>query len=169
MFLDGDQNYFMRNPKLYEPGMRGACFGKLKMAEWVLYAIWHALVVYFVCFFALTAAGDDNSPRQTDGKDLGFWVAGHVVYGVCVFISNLVLAHKFHHHHWQGLALIGLMIFAFFFILGVQSAWPSVTFFADVSHIFRHTFKSPLVWLTIFMSCGQVSIFELLWRSYQFN
>jgi len=100
MFLDGDQNYFMRNPKLYEPGMRGACFGKLKMAEWVLYAIWHALVVYFVCFFALTAAGDDNSPRQTDGKDLGFWVAGHVVYGVCVFISNLVLAHKFHHHHW---------------------------------------------------------------------
>ena len=63
MFLDGDQNYFMRNPKLYEPGMRGACFGKLKMAEWVLYAIWHALVVYFVCFYALTAAGEDNSPR----------------------------------------------------------------------------------------------------------
>lgn len=109
----------MRNPELYEPGMRGACFGKLKMAEWVLYAIWHAFVIYFGCFFVLTAASNLNSPKQLDGLDLGFWVAGHIVYGVCVFISNLVLAHKFHIHHWQGTALFGLMIFAFFFILGV--------------------------------------------------
>ena len=63
MFLDGDQNLFMRNPKLYEPGMKGACFGKMKMAEWVLYALWHALVIYFICFFALTEADTLNSPR----------------------------------------------------------------------------------------------------------
>ena len=121
--------------------MRGACFGKLEMSKWVLYASWHAMVVYFVCFFTLTASDEYNSPKQEDGMDLGFWVAGHVVYGVCVFIANLVLIHKFHHHHWQGAALLGLMYFAFFFILSVQSAWPSVTLFADVSHIFTPIFS----------------------------
>jgi hypothetical protein len=56
MFIDGDQNYFMRNPKLYKLGMEGSCFGKMEMFKWVLYACWHAFVVYWVCFYALTVA-----------------------------------------------------------------------------------------------------------------
>jgi hypothetical protein len=57
----------MRNPQLYQLGMGGTCFGKLEMAKWVLYALWHALVIYFVCFFTLTEADQWNSPKQEDG------------------------------------------------------------------------------------------------------
>jgi hypothetical protein len=98
-FKDGDENYFMRNPMLYRLGMEHQCFSKTEMAKWIGYALWHAFVVYNINFWALTAAGPNNSPRQSDGKDFGFWVAGHVLYGSCCFISNLVLAHKFHIHH----------------------------------------------------------------------
>lgn len=53
----------MRNPNLYKLGMEGRSFGKLEMTKWVFYALWHAVVIYFVCFWALTTADDMNSPR----------------------------------------------------------------------------------------------------------
>ena len=167
-FHDGDENFFMRNPMLYRIGMDQACFGKMEMAKWILYALWHAFVVFNINFWALEAADSSNSPRQSDGKDFGFWVAGHVLYGSCVFVSNLVLAHKFNIHHKQGAGLLGLMVFAYFFIMFLESQWPfSVTLFADVSHIYFPMFQSILVWLTIGMVLGQVSILELLWGAYR--
>jgi len=98
-FKEGDESIFMRNPILYRLGMEHQCFSKKEMAKWIGYALWHAFVVYFINFWALTAGDYYNSPRQSDGKDLGFWVAGHVLYGSCCFISNLTLFHKFHIHH----------------------------------------------------------------------
>lgn len=166
-FKEGDENYFMRNPMLYRLGMEQKCFSKTEMAKWIAYALWHAFVVYFINFWALTASTPYNSPKQSDGKDLGFWVAGHVLYGCCCFISNLTLAHKFHIHHWGGVGLIGLMTFAFFFLMFVESQWPfSVTLFADVGGIFYHMFSSLTVWLTLGLALGQVSIGEIAWKVY---
>jgi magnesium-transporting ATPase (P-type) len=156
----------MRNPKLYKIGMEGSCFGKMEMVKWVLYGFWHALVVYFVCYCALAVSNPYNSPKMENGMDLGFRVAGHVVYGVCVFIVNQVLAHKFHHHHWQGTALIIMMVSAFFVIMAIESGCPSVELFAEVSHIFEPMFSQIITWLTIIMACGQVSMLELAWSQY---
>lgn len=138
------------------------------MGKWIAYALWHSYLVYYITFWALTASDSSNSPRQSDGKDLGFWVAGHVLYGTCCFISNLTLAHKFHIHHKGGLGLIGFMVFAFFFLMFVESEWPfSVTLFADVTGIFWPMFSSLIVWLSIFLAMGQVSVLELAWKFYQ--
>jgi len=138
------------------------------MGKWIIYAVWHAFVVYNINFWALAEGDDTNSARQSNGKDLGFWIAGHVVYGVCCFISNLTLWHKFHIHHAYGLALIGLMIFAFFLILFVESEWPfSVTLFADVGGIYSHMMGSLTVWLTLAFTLGQVSVLEILWKAYK--
>ena len=60
-FIQGDENYFLRNPELYKPGMEGSCFGTKVMAKWILYALWHAYVVYLVAFRALTLASDGYS------------------------------------------------------------------------------------------------------------
>lgn len=157
----------MRNPILYRLGMDQSCFSKKEMAKWIGYALWHAFVVYYINFWALSAGEYNNSPRQSDGKDLGFWVAGHVLYGSCCFISNLTLFHKFHIHHVQGIILIGLMIFAFFFLMFVESQWPfSVTAFADVGGIFYPMFSSWTVWLTLILALGQVSMGEIAWAGY---
>jgi len=52
--------------------------------SWVAYAIFHGLIVYFLCFWILTLPG----LQQPDGKDIGFWIFGHVVYGGCVLVAN---------------------------------------------------------------------------------
>ena len=43
------------------------------------------------------------STHQSDGKDIGFWVSGMLVYGVCIFVANGVLAFKHFTHTWVGL------------------------------------------------------------------
>jgi Na+/proline symporter len=56
-----------------------------------------------------------------DGKELGFWMAGHVVYGICVIVANLVIAVKFNIHHHFSIFLIALMIIAYFFFFGLMA------------------------------------------------
>ena len=51
--------------------------------------------------------------------------------------------------------MIGLMVFAFFFLMFVESEWPfSVTAFADVGGIFSPMFSSLTVWLTLLLALG---------------
>ena len=50
---------------------------------------------------------------MSDGKDLGFWVAGMAVYGTCCLIANLVVALKMNLHHVIGTIFFALMIIAY--------------------------------------------------------
>lgn len=59
------------------------------------------------------------------------------------------------------------MVGSFFVILYIQSNWGSVTQFADVYGLFSPLLCSPLVWLTIVLACGGVSLGELLLREKQ--
>ena len=90
----GDEILFMRNPNLYKQGMEDKCFNKQEMLKWISYAIFHAFIAYLLCFFVITGDGSIwASPKMTDGKDNGFWVAGHVVFTSTVFVSNWTLVH----------------------------------------------------------------------------
>lgn len=52
--ISGDSKLFMRNPQLYKLGMTGSCFSLPILAYWILYAIWHAFVIYNLNFYALS-------------------------------------------------------------------------------------------------------------------
>jgi len=85
----------MRNPLLYRIGIEYKCFGNLLMFVWIIYGLWHSFVIFFVCFWGLTNFVDKwSSPQYSDGQDIGFWIAGHCVYGACIFIANLTIFHR---------------------------------------------------------------------------
>jgi hypothetical protein len=50
----GDQKLFMRNPQLYKLGMNGSCFSLPILGYWILYAIWHAFVIFNINFYTLS-------------------------------------------------------------------------------------------------------------------
>jgi hypothetical protein len=141
LFHQGDENLFMRNPNLYKPGMVNQYFGKLQMLKWILYAIWHAFVSYLICFFVISGdATSWSNGIMSDGKENGFWVAGHVVYASTVLVSNWALFHCFHIHHWGGISLISLMYFSLFFFMWLESSWVEPTLFADLYRLYGPTF-----------------------------
>lgn len=44
----------MRNPFLYRIGMESSLYGTKEFILWLAYAMWHAAIIYFVNFYALT-------------------------------------------------------------------------------------------------------------------
>lgn len=87
---------------------------------------------------------------QADGKDIGFWLAGMAVFGICIFVANFELAQRFHTHTILGgltLSAGCVCYFLFYFVL-------SYVFKGNIDHLFIPTFNMGLVWVTIFFCLG---------------
>lgn len=65
--------------------MNSECYGIKIFIGWLLLAMWHAIIIYMCCLWAIDYAGS----IQSDGKDFGFWLSGHNVYGACVIVANI--------------------------------------------------------------------------------
>ena len=76
--------------------MRSECFSTGIFAQWLVYGLWHAVVIFFTTMAVLS----NPATSQWDGKDIGFWVSGMAVYGSCVFVANAVVATRMHGHNW---------------------------------------------------------------------
>ena len=96
-----------------------------------------------------------------DGHTLGFWYSGHIIYGCCVLIANIVLFLKFNIHHWSGVLMFILMIMAYFLFFFVQSLF---MIFPQIWLLFTQAFSQPLTWICILFSVLCASAFELAIR-----
>jgi len=146
--------YLMTNPAFYRIGIKDECFSSELYIGWILYALWHAAVVFFGCYFALTHIG----VTQPDGKDIGLWLAGTTVYGACVCVVNLTLMMKMHVHHFLGSVLLAGSVGSFFAFFWILSKYAK----DDIRHLFEPTLCLHLVWLTLLFSVGQTFVFEYL-------
>jgi hypothetical protein len=99
---------FLRNPHLFSIGIKGECFAFKHMALWIFYGIVHALVIYFINFYAVANLVSKN------GYTMDLWVPGHVVYGSCVIVVNLIVLVRINSFDKYGVGLIVLMIVGFY-------------------------------------------------------
>ena len=95
--------------------------------------------------------------------DIGFWVVGHLVYGVCVIVANVVMLHKFNNYTGWGEVLVAIMIMAFFTSYFIESL---LDMFPQVYLLFAPTFLQPIIWAAITLSVIQCSIGEFLISRY---
>ena len=147
------QLYFMKHPLLYKLGINSECYGPVQFIAWLLYALWHALLVYMTCFWCAVIPGQS----QPDGKDIGFWVVGHVVYGAYVLVANIVIAHKFNNYTGWGEVTCAIMIMAFFTIFFLENLLPQ---FSLVYLIFDTAYMTPIIWAAMIFIALQTSAFE---------
>ncbi len=142
---------FLKSPLLYQIGINRECCSLSLLLKWVVYGLFHAYIVYEWCFKYIT-----DTP-QGDGKDIGFWVAGLVVYGACCLIANLILVHKFNLIDHVQVVFVALMVIAYFLFFALESisGW-----FPEVNHIFSTTFSIPIVWLGLLLTLGASSAIE---------
>lgn len=110
------QKYFMKNPSLYKIGLDYSCFSLVLFAKYLFYGLIQSIVIFFFAFYCIL-----TNDLQSNGKNIGFWVAGHVAYGACIIVANLVILYRFNNYTGWGEWTCTGMILAFFTILYIES------------------------------------------------
>lgn len=95
-----------------------------------------------------------------DGKDIGFWVVGHVVYGTCVMVANLVIMFKFNNYTGWGEVLSIASMVVYFTILFAENLF---NMFPQVYLIFDSAYTQPMVWISTLLALIVAGVFELFW------
>lgn len=149
------EGYFLRNPLLYRLGIEGRAFSTWLFVKWLIYALAHAGLIFFVAFWVLA----QKYAHQSDGKDIGFWSAGMLVYGVCIFTANVVLMFKHYTHYVISFFLFFLCMGNYFLFFWLFSA----TFKNEIGNLFGPTFRMRVVWLIGFFVIVTVYLVELLY------
>lgn len=148
----------MTNPAFYEIGMRDSCFSMELYIAWIAIAVWHAFTIYFSVYYTLTTIGVVTA----DGKDIGLWLSGTVVYGSCVVVVNLTLFMRAHAHHCFGVVLYSGSIASYFGVFYILSKVAK----DDIRHLFEPTLRPPLVWLAFAFSIGQAFLTDYLYKAW---
>jgi len=75
---------------------------------------------------------------RSDGKDIGFWAIGHLVYGVAVFVASAIICTRTNNFTGWGEAVNSLMIISYFFFMGVLGLvdTKSIHRFPALNHLF---------------------------------
>ena len=114
--------------------------------KWVAYGLWHALIILMFVYYPL----EQYRTSQSDGKEIGFWIGGMAVYGICVIVANVVLFMKFTIHNKVGIILFSLMILAYFVFYFLINLLPE----GHIQHIFGTSFSLLILWFTFLLTLG---------------
>lgn len=143
--------YLMDHPLLFQRSMHGEYFTIAKFVMYLLYSLFHAIIIYFFCFHLV-----EGPSMQPDGKNLGLWVPGHLVYGACIIVANFTLLMRFNNFAAWGEALVYLMILSYFTLMHLESQ-VGLEIVPDLYYVFPLMFNLGLVWLQLII-CGCIAL-----------
>lgn len=98
---------------------------------------------------------------MTNGKDIGFWVVGHTVYGTCCVLANLLIAFKYNNHSGWGEVLAfgsALTYFTAYFLQNLLSLFPELYLTFDAAY------RQPIVWLATLVTLALVAMMEMIYH-----
>jgi len=126
------KKFFMSNPELYKIGIDYSCFSFSLFTIYLIYGFIQSTVIYLLAFLMINA-----NDMQPGGKNMGFWITGHMVYGTCILVANLVIMFRYHGYSgWGEWCSIGMSL-NFFTILYWQNYFES---FDQTYYIFNTLF-----------------------------
>lgn len=154
-----EKEEFMKKCELYKIGLEYSCFNMILFTYWLLYGLAQCVVIFFLGFYFILEPG-----IQSDGKDLGLWVGGHVAYGICIIVANLVIQFRFNNNTgWGEWTCVG-MVLAYFTLLYLESM---LNWFPQTYFIFDTTMSQGMTWIQIigcsFLACSV----EIVYRQFK--
>lgn len=131
--------------------MKGEYFTLRKFASYLLYSLFHAIMIYFLCFQFVSGPN-----MQSEGKGLGLWIPGHIVFGSCIIVCNLVMLLRFNNFTGWGETLVYLMILNYFTLMFIESLLgPAII--PELYYIFDVMFMYDLVWVQL-IACATITL-----------
>lgn len=142
-------DYALAFPEIYTKGQRNSAFNFRVFLNWMVSAIWQSAVIYFVCFWGF---GDK---ARWDGKKLGLWPFGVVVFSVVIINVHLILL--VFQSSWTKLTA-GLFVISFlsWFLFGPLFSWKPIALTSRLSPplyaVVHYVFMDPRFWLVLMLA-----------------
>lgn len=156
---DVETKYFMANPELYSIGIHRECFSVKLLAKYIGYALWHALIAYEICLYAMNELG----VSQSDGTEIGFWVGGMTTFGVCIFMANFLLGLQAKTYEIYGILMLFIGPIAYFFFYWVLNN----VFVGDIACLFAPNFSIGIIWVAMLFCLIQQYAVEKAIQAYK--
>ncbi|XP_052783537.1 phospholipid-transporting ATPase IF-like isoform X3 [Mya arenaria] len=155
----------MANPRLYKKVSKNMNMSIRNFIKWNSLGLWHSVVVFFGGVFLM---GEESS-LFPDGRMIGNWTLGSIMYFASLMIVSFKLCLTI--HYWSGPIWFG---FAFFVVtytagMGVYNSimWPSL--FSDHNYLlydWNTVFQSVTVWFAELMLIILALIPDIVFRAY---
>ena len=102
--LDQDVNSetIMSNPRLYEYSMYGMGFDMVRFAKWMILALWHAAVCYYMPMCMM------DGIKGSDGLVMGHWFHGTTSFVCLILIIHLKLGVMV--YSWNYMVKIAILV-----------------------------------------------------------
>lgn len=94
--------------------------------------------------------------HQRNGLDISFWQTGHLTYGACVSLCNLIIMFKHNNYTGWGEFFAIASALSFYIVLLVENY---LNFFPQVYRMFPSTFNQPIVYLSFLLTMFSASVF----------
>lgn len=146
------QKFFMSDPELYQIGLDYSCYSLKLLSSYILYGLAQSIYIYVLAYYLLC----DND-MQENGKTIGFWIIGHVVFGSCIIVANLVILFRFNNFTGWGEWTVAGMILAFYTLLYIESLLPM---FPQTYYIFDTMMEQPIIWFHMILIAAMACLLE---------
>jgi hypothetical protein len=157
--IERENKYLLANPELYQIGIKKECFSYWLLAKHIVYALWHAFVIFMACLIAISSLG----AHQTTGKDIDFWLGGFTIYMVCVFVANLILAQHSMTFEWRYIFLLVLGPLSLFFFYWIGN----ILLVSEISYIFANNLTITVIWYAIIFSLVSTYLLDTVRQIYE--
>ena len=77
--------------------------------------------------------------HQTNGKDIDFWLGGNTIFGVSIFVANMILATHSKTFDWRYIFLLILGPISYFLFYWVGN----IILINEIWHLFSNNFSMP--------------------------
>jgi hypothetical protein len=105
----------MTHPLLYVKSKGGEYFSVEKFIAYLAYACVHAMLIFVTTYLCAEKNG-----MQPSGKNLGLVLSGHLAYGTCILIVNMVILMRFHSYTGWGEGMAFGMILMYFTLMYLE-------------------------------------------------
>eukprot|EP00761_Pharyngomonas_kirbyi_P011814 gb/GECH01011840.1/.p1 GENE.gb/GECH01011840.1/~~gb/GECH01011840.1/.p1 ORF type:complete len:1231 (+),score=299.55 gb/GECH01011840.1/:1-3693(+) len=151
-------------PELYVQGQKNRFFNTKVFWSYILNAIWHSMVCFFVPFIALNNV---LSPLE-GGHTLDMIDIGIAMYTAVVIVVNLKVAIETSTFNWVTVVLIGGSILSWFVFVIIYGSLFAILKFGDFAPMFfeYRNFGSILFWLVVLLTVTLALSRDLGWKFY---
>jgi len=98
----------LANPRLYEYSMYGMGFDMYKFFGWMMVALWHGAVCYFIPY------GFMNDVKDDSGELMGHWFHGTTSFVTLILVVHFKLGLMVYSWNYMVYVAIGVEVFFFF-------------------------------------------------------